>query len=154
MCVPEMKQKLPQSKYMHIPQTMNSQIGLRQILCPFRKFHGVLVAQGVSVREDACLTPGLTQWVKYLVLPLAAVQVADGFRSGIAVAVAQVSSCSSNSTPALQTSICCKYSPKEKKKKSLRSLWSVTQRADFHLCVRFPSNKMNLHPVTCLGTLY
>ena len=39
--------------------------------------------------------------------------------SGMAVAVAVASGCSSNSTPSLQTSICCRYGPKKQKKKNL-----------------------------------
>ena len=38
-------------------------------------------------------------------------------RSGVTVAVAQVSSCSSNVTPSLGTSTCRKYSLKKQKKK-------------------------------------
>ena len=37
-------------------------------------------------------------------------------RSYVAVAVAVVSSCSSNSTPTLRKSICCRYSPKKQNK--------------------------------------
>ena len=37
-------------------------------------------------------------------------------RCGIAVAVAQAGSCSSDSTPSLETSICCRYSAKKQKK--------------------------------------
>ena len=40
--------------------------------------------------------------------------------SGIAVAGAQASSCGSNSTPSLGTSICHRYSPKKKRKKESR----------------------------------
>ena len=35
----------------------------------------------------------------------------------VAVAVAEAGSCSSDSTPSLGTSICCKYGPKNQKKK-------------------------------------
>ena len=40
--------------------------------------------------------------------------------SGIAVAVVYAGGCSSYSTPSLVTSICCKYSPKKKKRKKER----------------------------------
>ena len=38
-------------------------------------------------------------------------------RSGVAVAVTEASSCSSESAPSLETSICCRYSPKKKERK-------------------------------------
>ena len=38
-------------------------------------------------------------------------------RSHIAVAVAQTGSCSSNSTPSMETSVCHKCGPKKQKKK-------------------------------------
>ena len=41
--------------------------------------------------------------------------------SGIAVAVAQAGSCSSDLTPILGTSICITYNPKKKKKKKKKS---------------------------------
>ena len=50
-------------------------------------------------------------------------------RSGVAVAVAVASSCSSNLTPNLGTSICCRCGPKKKKKKGkgLRALQTREQ---------------------------
>ena len=53
--------------------------------------------------------PGLTQWVKDLVLPLAVVQVA--------VAVVQARSYSSDLTSSLVTSICHRCDPKKQKNK-------------------------------------
>ena len=38
-------------------------------------------------------------------------------RSSVAVAVAQAGSCTSDSSPSLGTSICCRYSPKKQKQK-------------------------------------
>ena len=38
-------------------------------------------------------------------------------RSGIAKAVVQAGSCSSDLTPSLGTAICCRYGPKKTKKK-------------------------------------
>ena len=69
------------------------------------------MAQWVK-NEDAGLIPGLAQWVKDLVLLSAAAQVAQVAdvaqisRSGITVAAAYASSCSSNLTPSPGTSIC------------------------------------------------
>ena len=42
--------------------------------------------------------------------------------SGIAVVVVQASSCSSDSTPSLGTSVCHGHSPKKQKKKKLKTL--------------------------------
>ena len=46
--------------------------------------------------------------------------------SGIAMAVAQASSYSSDSTPSLGTSICCTNSPKKKKKR----IWEIIKRKE------------------------
>ena len=68
-----------------------------------------------SVYEDVGLIPGLTQWIKDPALPQAAAQVADIDQiHSIVVAVAQASSCSSDSTPSLGTSICSRCRPKTK----------------------------------------
>ena len=47
-------------------------------------------------------------------------------RSGVTVAVAVSSSCSSDSTPSLGTSICCGFSPKKEKKKKSQIYSFVT----------------------------
>ena len=44
-------------------------------------------------------------------------------RPSIAVAVAQASGCSSDLTPSWETSICCRYGPKKKKKNSRDSFF-------------------------------
>ena len=52
-----------------------------------------------SIHEVVGSIPGLAQRVKDLVLPFAVVQVTKVELCGIAVAVVQASSCSSDSTP-------------------------------------------------------
>ena len=46
-------------------------------------------------------------------------QLQTWLRSCIAVAVRLVGSCSSNSTPSLGTSVCCRYGPKKRKKSKI-----------------------------------
>ena len=75
------------------------------------------IKNSASIHADASLLPGLTQWVKDLALPQAAVQVTDATQSQIAVAVAQVGRCSSDSTPQPGTCTCRRCSPKKKKEK-------------------------------------
>ena len=58
----------------------------------------------------------LALWVKDLVLLWAVAQVTDAAWIGIAVAVAQACNCSSNATPSLGTSICCRCGPKQTNK--------------------------------------
>ena len=56
--------------------------------------------------------PGLAQWVKDPSLLQAAAWVADAAQTQGCCGIV-TSSCSSNSTPSLGTSICCRCSPKK-----------------------------------------
>ena len=77
-----------------------------------------VVAQPVknltSIHGDAGLVPGLTQWVKDLVLPQAAAWIWCCSGCG-------TDSCSSNSTPSLGTAIRHRCDPKKKKKEKERN---------------------------------
>ena len=75
---------------------------------------GVPMAQ--QVKNQIRSVPGLAQWVKYLARHCHRLQCRAQMRliSGVAVAVAQASSCTSNSTPSLGTSICCRCGPNKK----------------------------------------
>ena len=69
-----------------------------------------------NVHEDAGLIPDFSLWAKDLALPQAAHRLQMGLGSSGAMAVAQASSCSSDSSPSLGTSICCRWGCKKKKK--------------------------------------
>ena len=80
---------------------------------------GLGVKNPSSIHEDVALIPGI-QWIKDLALPHAVCSIRC--------------SCSSDSTPSLGTSICCRCSPKKKKKyQGIRSFKQVRLRGNLTL---------------------
>ena len=72
------------------------------------------------IHEDMGLIPSLTQWIKDLAFHELWCRSQMLLGSGIAVAVAQVSSYSYDSTPSLGTSTCHGYGPKKTKKVKIK----------------------------------
>ena len=95
-------------------------------LKPFKGFEiwqpGVpVMAQRVtnppSIHEDVGSTPGLAQWVNDQCCCGLQCSSQTRLRPSVAVAVVQAGSCTSDSTPSLGTSMCCRCHPKKQKRK-------------------------------------
>ena len=71
----------------------------------------------ISIDEDTGSIPGFTQWVKDLLWREQWCRLQMWPGSGVAMAVVQSSSYSSDLTPGLGTSVCCACGPKETEKK-------------------------------------
>ena len=56
------------------------------------------------------------------------------FRSGVAMALAYVGSCSSSSAPSLETSMCCECSPKMQKKKPKKKTKKTNKPRYMYIC--------------------
>ena len=82
-----------------------------------------IVAQQVKnwtgIREDVGSIPGLTQWVRLQCFCKLQCRSQMWLRSGVTVAVVYDSSCSSDLTPSLGTSICCRHVPKKRKEQKI-----------------------------------
>ena len=77
-------------------------------------------------------------------------------RSGIAVAVAQASCCSSNQTPSLGTSTCCECGPKKQKKKKSHTKHhiqlpkKVCFKTKYYIVLSLPKETIFISQVFCL----
>ena len=83
-----------------------------------RSLHGSVETNPTSNHEDAGSFPGLEGGLRIRHCCELWCRPQMWLGSGTAVAVAQGSSRSSNSTPSLGTSICCRYGPKKTKNKN------------------------------------
>ena len=112
--------------------------------------------------EDAGLIHGLTQWVKDLALLPAAAYIADVAQIRCCHGCCIGLSCSSNSTPSLKTSMCCRCGHKKKKIKKQSFLSPLTTPSLFQnifspsvsmcevLCLFLDSTSKWNHTVTVL----
>ena len=120
-----------------LPTLETRAIMLMKLKCePWSSHHGAAETNLTRNREGAGSIPGLTQWVKDQCFPELGCRSQTLLGSLVAVAVAQVGSCSSDWTPHLGTSICCRCM--KEKKKSEACLQSLTSGTHIKMQVGLP----------------
>ena len=116
-------------------------------------WHGPAETNLTKNREVEGSIPGLTQWVKDRAFLWAVVSVAD-----VAQIWCSCSSYSSDWTPSLGISICCKCGPKKQKKKrkkkkktGLLKTTTANKRYLLHRCYRVIFLRLSAHNSNCLS---
>ena len=117
---------------------------LMKLKCePWSSHHGAAETNLTRNREGAGSIPGLTQWVKDQCFPELGCRSQTLLGSLVAVAVAQVGSCSSDWTPHLGTSICCRCM---KEKKKVRHVCKASRLGPTSKCRLDSPRLRNHHP--------
>lgn len=96
---------------------------------------GLQVTNLTSVHENSNSIPALAEWVKDGRCQELQCRSQMRLGSHVAVAAAQASSCSSDSTPCLGTSICRKCGPKKQEKKIMRLDDLIQQNFQLGTCI-------------------
>ena len=96
---------------------------LWEILKPTRSSCcGSAVTKSTSIHEDIDLIPGPARWVKGSGCSELPCRSKTQLESGVVLAVVKACGCSSNWTPSLGTSICCRPGPKKQNKETKKPL--------------------------------